>query len=86
MLAPITIRTRGAAMRITHVLAALPLCFFTPGCHTTHELPQGPVEGEAIQPQETHRFAVVDATPAKFFDRTVLVEATVQAVCVKKGC
>lgn len=73
-------------MRYAHVLAALALTVTFSGCSTTHELPQGRVIGEAIQPQETHRFAVVDAEPAKFFDKTVLVEATVQAVCLTKGC
>ncbi|MCY2959911.1 MAG: DUF4920 domain-containing protein [Planctomycetota bacterium] len=73
-------------MRITQILAAVALSFAFPGCSTTHELPHGRLVGEAIQPQESRRFAVVDAEPAKFFDQTLLVEATVQAVCLKKGC
>jgi hypothetical protein len=73
-------------MRLSLLVAAVALSFAFPGCQTTHELPQGQVVGEVIQPQETHRFSVVDAEPAKFFNQTVLVEATVQAVCLKKGC
>lgn len=73
-------------MRIAQILAALALALAFPGCKTTHELPPGQVVGEPIVAQETHRFAVVDAEPAKFYEKTVLVEATVTAVCKKKGC
>ncbi|MBL8862160.1 MAG: DUF4920 domain-containing protein [Planctomycetes bacterium] len=73
-------------MRIVHAVAALFLSLAAFACKTTHELPNGQIVGESMQPQETYRFAVVDAAPAKFFDKTVLVEATVQAVCKKKGC
>jgi len=73
-------------MRFAQVLAALALCLAFSGCQTTHELPNGQVIGEPMEPRATHRFAVVDATPAKFYDQTVLVEATVQAICKKKGC
>jgi hypothetical protein len=84
-------------MRTAQILAAVALSFAFPGCQSaqhasvgqeqqTPVLPQGQLVGEAMQPQTTHRFAVVDAEPAKFFDKVVLVEATVQAVCKKKGC
>ncbi len=73
-------------MRIAQFLAAAALSLAFSACQTTHELPKGHVIGEAIQPQETYRFSVVDAEPAKFFDKTLLVEATVEAVCLKKGC
>lgn len=76
-------------MRTTLILASLALALSFASCQSTPkptELPQGRVIGEEITPRETHRFSVVDATPAKFFDQTVLVEATVQAVCKKKGC
>lgn len=49
-------------------------------------LPAGDVIGETMAPRPIHRFAVVDATPAKFYEQTLLVEATVKAVCLKKGC
>jgi hypothetical protein len=73
-------------MRIAQFIAATALTFASFACAATHRLPPGQLVGEAIQPQETHRFAVVDAEPAKFFNQTLLVEATVQAVCLKKGC
>lgn len=49
-------------------------------------LPPGTHLGDAMQPRDVVRFAVVDATPPKFFNQTLLVEATVAAVCLKKGC
>lgn len=50
------------------------------------KLPAGTAFGEAMQAQPSVRFAVVDAQPPKFFNKTVLVEATVKAVCQKAGC
>src|SRR5436190_14121400 len=72
-------------MRTARFAAIAALCLLA-ACQTTHEIPPGRVIGEPIQPQETYRFSVVDAEPAKFFERTVLVEATVAAVCQKMGC
>lgn len=69
-------------------LAALlvPALFVFASCSSTPTLPQGMQIGEEMQAQTTYRFAVVDASPTKFFDKTVLVEAKVKAVCVKAGC
>jgi hypothetical protein len=50
------------------------------------QLPPGVVVGEAIEPRSVVPFATVDAEPAAYFERTVLVEATVVAVCQKAGC
>jgi hypothetical protein len=55
-------------------------------CSSTPTLPKGDVIGEPMQPRESYRFSVVDAEPAKFFEQTVLVEATIKAVCQSKGC
>ena len=58
-------------------------------CTSTPEepvLPEGVHIGEAMEAGEIVRFSVVDATPAEFFDRTVLVEADIKAVCAKAGC
>ncbi|MBI5362569.1 MAG: DUF4920 domain-containing protein [Planctomycetes bacterium] len=63
----------------------LPLVLLA-ACHTTPTLPNGTAIGNEMKAQESYRFAVVDATPAKFFNKTVLVEATVKAVCQTKGC
>lgn len=42
--------------------------------------------GGSVQARQRVRLAVVDAEPAKFFDQTLLVEATVVAVCQNRGC
>jgi hypothetical protein len=55
-------------------------------CATTATLPKGQVIGEKITPQASQRFAIVDASPKDFFNKTVLVEATIKAVCQQKGC
>jgi len=49
-------------------------------------LPEGDPIGEPMEQQGIVHFAVVDAEPAKFFDRTVLVEASVVSVCQTAGC
>lgn len=71
-------------MRIA--LPSLALSVLLVACSSTPTLPEGESVGEPIEPQEIVAFSVVDATPTDFFDRTVLVEATVTAVCKKKGC
>ncbi|MFT5052309.1 MAG: hypothetical protein ACI8QZ_003742 [Chlamydiales bacterium] len=50
------------------------------------ELSQGEVIGEPMIAQEIVAFATVDQGPADYFERTVLVDATVQAVCQRAGC
>lgn len=55
-------------------------------CVVPPTLPEGHAIGEPIVRQDSVRFAVVDADPPAFFERTVLVEATVTAVCQKAGC
>lgn len=55
-------------------------------CASTPKLPEGQTIGQTMEAREPVRFAVVDATPPKFFNQTVLVEAKVIAVCKKKGC
>jgi len=46
----------------------------------------GTAIGVPIAERLVVHFAVVDAAPEKFFDQTLLVEATVVAVCQKMGC
>jgi len=81
------------SLRIT--LLSLPLALLAACCCNTPEestaaavpaIPAGQHIGTEVQPQQTVRFAVVDATPANFFNKTVLVEATIKAVCQTKGC
>lgn len=55
-------------------------------CRTAQPLPEGMHVGGSVQAQQRVRFAVVDAEPAKFFDKSLLVEASVVAVCQNRGC
>lgn len=71
------------SLLLSLILALLGSCSSTP---TSTSMPSGTPIGEAIENHEIQRFSVIDATPAEFFDRTLLVEAEVVEVCVKKGC
>lgn len=62
------------------VLFALSACVVPP------QLPPGEAIGTPIVRQDAVRFAVVDADPPAHFERTLLVEATVTAVCRMSGC
>jgi len=58
-------------------------------CAATPETPQPPAGqhiGRAFQTLEPVAFAVVDADPAAYYDKTVLVEATITSVCQSMGC
>lgn len=65
------------------VLVAL---LFGAACATTEPLPPGVVVGEELVPRPVVAFQQVDADPSAYFERTVLVEANVTAVCKKAGC
>jgi hypothetical protein len=73
-------------MKIRTFLSVPALLLAVAACSSTAPLPQGQVVGAEMQPQTPVRFAVVDASPAQYFDKPVLVEATVKAVCQKMGC
>lgn len=50
-------------------------------------LPAGTLVGEPIIAERAVvAFATLDADPSAYFDRTLLVEANVQAVCKRAGC
>lgn len=68
---------RTAILLLTLVLTA---------CQATSKLPEGQDFGEKLEARTIHKFALLDAEPAKFFNQTLLVEGTVKAVCLKKGC
>jgi len=68
------------------VLPAVALCLAACATTSAPPLPPGRAVGEPMAPQEVVRFAVVDADPPAYFDRVVLVEATVAAVCQSAGC
>lgn len=61
-------------------------CLLLAACSATPRVPAGIVVGRELVPQEIVAFAEVDADPAAYYERTVLVEATVLAVCAKAGC
>src|SRR5262245_10238577 len=62
------------------VLLALSACVVPP------RLPQGEAIGDPIVRQDAVRFSVVDANPPAYYEQTLLVEATVTAVCQMSGC
>ena len=68
------------------LLSAVCLAMIAGACSTTPELPDGRPIGEPIEAQPIVAFSVVDADPTPFFDRVVLVEASVLAVCPNAGC
>jgi hypothetical protein len=68
---------------------ALVLIFAAQACQSggsASALPAGSSIGMPIEARPILRFAVVDATPEKFFHQTLLVEGKVKAVCQNKGC
>lgn len=68
-------------------MRTLPALFlFLAACVVPPQLPPGHAIGEPIVRQDALRFALVDADPPAYFERTLLVEATVTAVCQKAGC
>jgi hypothetical protein len=58
----------------------------TTACASTRQLPPGVVVGEEIAPQTALEFADVNSDPPSYYERTLLVEATVTAVCQSSGC
>jgi hypothetical protein len=67
------------------MLAGL-LLLSLPACRTAQPLPAGRHVGASVQAQPSVRLATVAERPREFLERTLLVEATVLAVCQKKGC
>jgi hypothetical protein len=55
-------------------------------CAATPRVPPGIVVGEDIVPREIVGYVRLDASPEDYLEQTLLVEATVTAVCIKKGC
>ena len=72
-------------LSVLSLAALVPACAGLPG-QTETSLPTGERIGEPVEAGEIVHFAVVDANPERFFHQTLLVEATVNAVCQKKGC
>jgi hypothetical protein len=62
------------------------LLLATVGCTSAPILPAGQHIGAELEPAAVHRLAELARHPSEFYDRTVLVEARVEAVCQKVGC
>lgn len=79
-------------MKALTKLLPLVLCFAAACASTdtttnaTSTLPEGQWIGDRAPFNEVVHFAVVDAHPSEFYDRTVFVEANAYAVCKKKQC
>ena len=64
----------------------LVLALLIGACAAAARVPPGIVIGQPIEPRPVLTFAEVDADPGAHFEQTLLVEATVTAVCKKAGC
>ncbi len=62
----------------------LPLLIFA--CAIPSMLPQGTRIGEPIQDREIQTLEAVQSAPAEHYDKTLLFEAYVVAVCQELGC
>lgn len=62
------------------LVAVVAACASSPG------LPEGVAMGEPLEELAIHPLAEVAASPANFYEQTILVEATATAVCQKAGC
>lgn len=64
--------------------ALLTSALFLVSCQAT--LPEGERIGEPLVVRDVVNLAVADASPSDYFDQTLLLEATVTAVCQNAGC
>jgi hypothetical protein len=55
-------------------------------CAGRPTLPQGEIVGMEMQPREVVHLSVIDASPEPYWNKTLLIEATVIAVCQHSGC
>jgi hypothetical protein len=55
-------------------------------CASRPTLPPGEIVGMEMQPREVVHLSVVDANPEPYWNKTLLIEATVTAVCQHSGC
>ena len=61
-------------------------CLLLAACASTTALPPGQKIGEPIEARPSVHYAVVESDPGAHLDQTLLVEATVVAVCQSAGC
>jgi hypothetical protein len=55
-------------------------------CAACASVPDGTRYGEPVRSREVVAYSVVESAPADYVDQTLLVEATVTAVCTNRGC
>jgi hypothetical protein len=55
-------------------------------CASRPTLPPGEVVGMEMQPREIVHLSVIEAKPEPYLNKTLLIEATVVAVCQHSGC
>ena len=55
-------------------------------CASRPTLPPGEIVGMEMQPREVVHLSVIDASPEPYWNKTLLIEATVVAVCQHSGC
>lgn len=55
-------------------------------CAATPKLPTGESVGEPLVTMPAVKLSAVSADPEAFAERTVLVDATAEAVCLRAGC
>ena len=64
----------------------LPVVLAMTSCASSPKIPRGELVGAEIQEREVVSLARVESDPSAYRERTLLVEATAIAVCLKKGC
>jgi hypothetical protein len=55
-------------------------------CASRPTLPPGEIVGMEMRPREIVHLSVIDARPEPYWNKTLLIEATVVAVCQHSGC
>lgn len=55
-------------------------------CASRTSLPRGEIVGMEMRPREVVHLSVIDASPEPYWNKTLLIEATVIAVCQHSGC
>lgn len=55
-------------------------------CASAPALPHGVRVGDPLRARDVHALAEVARHPGDFYERTVLIEARVEAVCQNRGC
>lgn len=79
-------RFRQESIVIRALFLAAPLLICTACANVSQTAPPGTHIGEPLQAVEIETLSTVQSEPADHFNKTLLVEAEVVAVCQMKGC